>query len=136
MTSWDSDGNQKSNDLRFSFVVKDGKIVSHHSSIEPGAGVSISLPEAYDRSYLVLISGHESNCLFRNMFLIVKYVGNQTKDWRVGSGIHTCLFPVTYSAFWLTPPAVSLFGPASKCNLTQRLFQLNTTKIHSDFGTI
>jgi MFS superfamily sulfate permease-like transporter len=45
---WKSDGFEESSDLRFSFVIKDGKIVSHHSSIEPGEERSVSHPEAYD----------------------------------------------------------------------------------------
>ena len=49
---WKSGGFEETNDLRFSFVIKDGKIVSHHSSIEPRDDVSISHPEAYDESYI------------------------------------------------------------------------------------
>lgn len=50
--SWNTKGFDKENNLRFSFVIQDGKIVSHHSSIEPGDEVSISHPEAYDGNYL------------------------------------------------------------------------------------
>ncbi|MEP0985150.1 SulP family inorganic anion transporter [Ekhidna sp.] len=49
---WKSGGFEETNDLRFSFVIKDGQIVSHHSSIEPGEGVSISHPEAYDDTFV------------------------------------------------------------------------------------
>ncbi len=49
---WRSDGFEESNDLRFSFVIKDGKIISHHSSLEPGDNVSISHPEAYDEIFV------------------------------------------------------------------------------------
>lgn len=49
---WKSQGFEKTNDLRFSFVIKDGHIVSHHSSIEPGEEVSISHPEAYDLDFV------------------------------------------------------------------------------------
>ncbi|MFY0653284.1 MAG: DUF4440 domain-containing protein [Cyclobacteriaceae bacterium] len=49
---WKSGGFEENNDLRFSFVIKDGKIISHHSSIEPGDDVSISHPEAYDADYV------------------------------------------------------------------------------------
>ncbi|WP_425391534.1 SulP family inorganic anion transporter [Ekhidna sp.] len=49
---WKSAGFEETNDLRFSFVIKDGQIVSHHSSIEPGEDISISHPEAYDESYI------------------------------------------------------------------------------------
>ena len=49
---WKSEGFQETSDLRFSFVIKDGKIMSHHSSIEPGDDVSVSHPEAYDESYI------------------------------------------------------------------------------------
>ena len=50
---WKSQGFEESNDLRFSFVIKEGKIASHHSSLEPGENVSISHPEAYDADYLL-----------------------------------------------------------------------------------
>lgn len=50
--SWNSSGFDEENNLRFSFVIQNGKIVSHHSSIEPGDEVSISHPEAYDGNYL------------------------------------------------------------------------------------
>ena len=49
---WKSGGFQETNDLRFSFVIKDGKIISHHSSIEPGGDISVTHPEAYDESYI------------------------------------------------------------------------------------
>ncbi|WP_421765413.1 SulP family inorganic anion transporter [Ekhidna sp.] len=49
---WKSEGFEETNDLRFSFVIKDGQIVSHHSSIEPGDDVSISHPEAYDDTFV------------------------------------------------------------------------------------
>ena len=49
---WKSGGFEETNDLRFSFVIKDGKIVSHHSSIEPGEEISISHPEAYDDAFV------------------------------------------------------------------------------------
>ncbi|MEQ9301200.1 MAG: SulP family inorganic anion transporter [Cyclobacteriaceae bacterium] len=49
---WKSQGFEKTNDLRFSFVIKDGRIVSHHSSFEPGEEVSISHPEAYDLDFV------------------------------------------------------------------------------------
>lgn len=49
---WKSQGFEKTNDLRFSFVIKDGHIVSHHSSIEPGEEVSISHPDAYDLDFV------------------------------------------------------------------------------------
>ncbi|MCP4456942.1 MAG: DUF4440 domain-containing protein [Cytophagales bacterium] len=49
---WKSGGFEESNDLRFSFVIKGGKIISHHSSIEPGDDVSISHPEAYDEDFV------------------------------------------------------------------------------------
>ncbi|MFT4737071.1 MAG: MFS superfamily sulfate permease-like transporter [Cyclobacteriaceae bacterium] len=44
---WDAQGFEKSNDLRFSFVIKEGKIISHHSSLDPGTDVTISKPEAF-----------------------------------------------------------------------------------------
>lgn len=50
--SWNSGGFDEENNLRFSFVIQDGKIISHHSSIEPGDELSISHPEAYDGNYL------------------------------------------------------------------------------------
>ncbi len=46
---WKSDGFDDSNDLRFSMVIADGKIVCHHASLEPGTSKSISHPEAYDK---------------------------------------------------------------------------------------
>ncbi len=49
---WKSGGFEESNDLRFSFVIKEGKIISHHSSLEPGDDVSISHPEAYDEDFV------------------------------------------------------------------------------------
>lgn len=50
---WRSGGFEENNDLRFSFVIKEGKIISHHSSLEPGDDVSISHPGAYDEGYVV-----------------------------------------------------------------------------------
>lgn len=50
---WTSGGFEKRNKLRFSFVIKDGKITSHHSSIEPDEGLTIEHPEAYDKFYTV-----------------------------------------------------------------------------------
>ena len=50
--NWNAKGFEESNDLRFSFVIKDGKIMSHHSSLEPGDDVSISHPEAYDKTFV------------------------------------------------------------------------------------
>ncbi len=49
---WKSGAFEENNDLRFSFVIQDGKIVSHHSSIEPGVDVSISHPEAYNDDFV------------------------------------------------------------------------------------
>lgn len=48
---WKSGGFEKRNKLRFSFVIKDGKITSHHSSIEPDEELSIEHPEAYKEVY-------------------------------------------------------------------------------------
>ncbi|WP_420581649.1 SulP family inorganic anion transporter [Reichenbachiella sp.] len=50
--NWRSQGFEDQNDLRFSFVIRDGKIVSHHSSLEPGDNVTISHPDAYDQDYV------------------------------------------------------------------------------------
>lgn len=50
--NWKSQGFEEQNDLRFSFVIKDGKIVSHHSSLDPGDDVSISHPDAYDQDFV------------------------------------------------------------------------------------
>ena len=49
---WKSQGFEESKKLRFSFVLKDGKIITHHSSVEPSADVSISKPKAYSDDYL------------------------------------------------------------------------------------
>ncbi|MEO9871638.1 SulP family inorganic anion transporter [Ekhidna sp.] len=49
---WKSKGFEETNKLRFSFVIKDDKIVTHHSSIQPDDAVSISHPEAYDESVI------------------------------------------------------------------------------------
>lgn len=48
---WKSEGFEKRNKLRFSFVIQDQKITTHHSSIEPGDQLSIDHPEAYDESF-------------------------------------------------------------------------------------
>ncbi|MEP1033536.1 SulP family inorganic anion transporter [Ekhidna sp.] len=48
---WKSGGFEKRNKLRFSFVIQDQKITSHHSSIEPGDQLSIDCPEAYEETY-------------------------------------------------------------------------------------
>lgn len=44
---WNTQGFPKSNNLRFSFVIKEGKIATHHSSLEPSEEVTISRPDAY-----------------------------------------------------------------------------------------
>lgn len=49
---WKTDGFEISNDLRFSFVIQNGKIASHHSSIEPTEEVSVSHPKAYKKDYI------------------------------------------------------------------------------------
>lgn len=49
---WKSQGFEKVNDLRYSFVIQNGKILTHHSSLEPSADVSISHPHAYAEDYL------------------------------------------------------------------------------------
>ena len=49
---WKTQGFEEDNLVRFSFVIKDGKIVTHHSSTEPGETVSVSHPEAYDNDYV------------------------------------------------------------------------------------
>ncbi|MEP1096319.1 MAG: SulP family inorganic anion transporter [Cyclobacteriaceae bacterium] len=49
---WDVQGFKEDKNLRFSFVIKDGKIASHHSSIEPGGEMTISHPEAYDVDFV------------------------------------------------------------------------------------
>jgi len=49
---WKSQGIEVSNNLRFSFVIQDGKIASHHSSIEPATDVTVSHPEAYNDDYI------------------------------------------------------------------------------------
>lgn len=48
---WKSGGFEKRNKLRFSFVIQNQKITSHHSSIEPGDELSIDHPEAYDETF-------------------------------------------------------------------------------------
>ncbi len=50
---WKSEGFEKRNKLRFSFVIQDQKITTHHSSIEPGDQLSIDHPEAYDESFSI-----------------------------------------------------------------------------------
>ncbi|WP_420316172.1 SulP family inorganic anion transporter [Ekhidna sp.] len=50
---WNSGGFEKRNKLRFSFVIKDEKITSHHSSIEPDESLSIEHPEAYKATYTI-----------------------------------------------------------------------------------
>lgn len=50
---WKSGGFEKRNKLRFSFVIKDGKIISHHSSLVPDEELSIEHPEAYKELYTV-----------------------------------------------------------------------------------
>lgn len=49
---WDVQGFEENRNLRFSFVIKDGKIASHHSSIEPNNEITISHPEAYDVDFV------------------------------------------------------------------------------------
>ncbi len=49
---WTSQGFEESIYLRFSFVIKDGKIISHHSSIEPSENMTVSHPKAYDLDYV------------------------------------------------------------------------------------
>lgn len=48
---WKSQGFVSDKNLRFSFVIKDGKIVSHHSSIEPDEEL-VSHPGAYDLDFV------------------------------------------------------------------------------------
>lgn len=50
---WESNGFVESISLRFSFVIKNRKIISHHSSIEPSGDISIAHPEAYDELLVV-----------------------------------------------------------------------------------
>ncbi len=45
---WNADGFEEDNILRFTFVIQDEKIISHHSSLEPTSEISISHPGAYD----------------------------------------------------------------------------------------
>ncbi|MFK7925880.1 MAG: SulP family inorganic anion transporter [Bacteroidia bacterium] len=48
---WQSQSVKISNELRFSFVIKRGKIVSHHSSIVPKYDMDIRLPYAYKNDF-------------------------------------------------------------------------------------
>ncbi len=49
---WKSQGFQNEHLLRFSFVIKDGTILSHHSSIDPATSETVSHPQAYDLDYV------------------------------------------------------------------------------------
>ncbi|MEO9802447.1 MAG: SulP family inorganic anion transporter [Reichenbachiella sp.] len=49
---WNAQGFEEGKNLRFSFVIQDGKVISHHSSMEPGEEVTISHPEAYDADFV------------------------------------------------------------------------------------
>ncbi len=49
---WNSQGFPETNDLRFSFVIKDGKIISHHSSLEPSEDISLAHPRSFDEDYV------------------------------------------------------------------------------------
>ena len=49
---WDSRGFPETSDLRFSFVIKEGKIISHHSSLEPREDISIAHPGSFDHDYV------------------------------------------------------------------------------------
>lgn len=49
---WNSQGFPETNDLRFSFVIKEGKIISHHSSLEPNEDISLAHPGSFDDDYL------------------------------------------------------------------------------------
>lgn len=50
--NWKSQGFEEKNILRFSFVIQDGLIMTHHSSIFPSETVSISHPEAYGKDFV------------------------------------------------------------------------------------
>lgn len=50
--SWKNEGFEKEEHIRFSLVIKDGKIVTDHSSIEPVYNESVkALPKAYARDF-------------------------------------------------------------------------------------
>ena len=49
---WKTQGFQKEHLLRFSFVIKDGVITSHHSSLEPSTSETISHPAAFEADYV------------------------------------------------------------------------------------
>ena len=50
---WKIDGFLKEKHLRFSLVIKNGKIITDHSSIEPQFNESLdSLPKAYKKDYV------------------------------------------------------------------------------------
>lgn len=48
---WKLDKKEESSDLRFSFVIKHGRIISQHSSLEPSNKEATQHPKAYDGSY-------------------------------------------------------------------------------------
>ena len=49
---WKTQGFQKEHLLRFSFVIKNGVITSHHSSMEPSTSETISHPAAFEADYV------------------------------------------------------------------------------------
>lgn len=52
LLKWSTQGFSQSNHLRFSFVIQEGKIATHHSSIEPSVELTVSKPEAYADDYV------------------------------------------------------------------------------------
>jgi len=49
---WNSQGFEETNSIRFSLIIQKGKVVSHHSSLEPSEEISIAHPEAYSDDYV------------------------------------------------------------------------------------
>ena len=56
LMKWEKNSLKKEEQLRFSLVIKDGKIITDHSSVEPDfVTFNSDLPKAYERDFALAV---------------------------------------------------------------------------------